>query len=232
MPTVKNRLPPLPELRARFIADFDAGTLTINPAYKGNLGRGKRGTHAGWVDSDGRIRVSVAGQPFPISRVLWTMHTGRDPGLNYVDHIDGNPLNNAIGNLRLVTPGENRMNSVHVSAAGSKGITMVWTRKGEPRYKVQVCRVVGKGEVGAKGSRDGNRRKTYHYGTYKTLDAAKARYAEVIKEWGMEDYTRSEYANPTPSDLPEALKALPDQCDDATLNAFVEYVGLTNGAAK
>jgi len=222
MPAVKNRLPPLPELRARFIPDYEAGTLTLNPDFKGNAGRSKRGERVGSRSPgrDGRVRVNIAGVLYPIARILWAMHSGRDPGQNYIDHIDGNPSNNTIHNLRSVTPGENRINSVASSNTGRKGVTVIYTKTGEPRYRVQICRVIGRGPVGEKGSRDGCRRKTYTFGHYKTLEEACARYAQIMADWGLTDFTRPEYMAP-----PKTLR-LPDQCDEQAFTDFAEFVGL------
>jgi len=190
MSNVKHRLPPLPVLRDRFIADFEKGTLTANPAYKGRRGNQKAGKPCGTSQADGRVKVGICGRQYPLARVLWKMHTGRDPGDLYVDHINGNVSDNRISNLRLVTPGENRMNSKTSSKSGFKGIYQYTTKKGELRYRVQVCRVTGRGPVGEKCSRDGLKRKTFTFGTYKTLREAVARYEEVKAEWGMEAFSR------------------------------------------
>ena len=42
---------------------------------------------------------------------VWAWHHGRFP--SQIDHIDGNPLNNRIGNLREVSTSENHCNMVH-----------------------------------------------------------------------------------------------------------------------
>ena len=224
MSLVKNPLPPVSELRKRFRADFETGQLFIHEDCPYDTGRtalgGKAGSYAG-----GRYRVCINGRLYPAPRILWALHTGRDPGPCVIDHIDGDTLNNSISNLRAVTPSENRMNCVHHSSSGSKGIHHYVTRKGEDRWNVQLCRVTGRGPVGEKGSRDGKTRKTYAFGTFRSLAEAKARYAEVVREWGLEGWTREQYLNPTSEVQPEALRNLPDQCDNATLDAFLDYVG-------
>lgn len=57
-------------------------------------------------------------------RVIWKMHTGADPE-KCIDHIDGNSLNNKLGNLRLANVSENLRNSRlrSDSSTGIKGIS-------------------------------------------------------------------------------------------------------------
>jgi hypothetical protein len=82
------------------------------------------------------------------------------------------------------------MNSRAASKSGHKGIYIIHNRKGEPRFRVQICRVTGTGPFGERGSRDGRCRRTFNYGVYTTLEEAKERYIEVVKDWGLEDMTR------------------------------------------
>jgi hypothetical protein len=210
MSNVKNRLPALPILRARFTADFENGLLISREDFKGRRGQQKGGRPAGSQNRQNRrYFVGINGKQYALSRVLWKMHTGRDPGALYVDHINGDVADNRISNLRLVTPGENRMNSKTAAKSGFKGIYSYVNAKGENRYRVQVCRVTGTGPVGEKGSRDGRVRKTFSYGTFKTLREAVAKYEQVKKEWGMEAFSR-----PVAPIVSVSLPALPDDPND------------------
>ncbi len=227
MSVVKHRLPALPALRERFIADFEKGVLLANPEYKGRRGRQTHNRPVGSVTVTGRTVVGINGRTYPIGRILWKMHTGRDPGSLYIDHINGDVTDNRIENLRAVTPGENRMNSRTHSKTGHKGIYEHINRSGEVVFRVQICRVIGTGPVGGKGSRDGRRRKTYCFGTYKTLEAAKAKYIEVIKSWGLEDMTRPKAITPIKT------VELPDDPNDLKPgdNWLNDYINEAAGAA-
>lgn len=65
------------------------------------------GTECGTL-SHGRITLRIKRKPYFVHRIIWKMFNGDEP--LYIDHIDGNPLNNDIHNLRSVTLGENQKN--------------------------------------------------------------------------------------------------------------------------
>ena len=70
-----------------------------NSRYAGTLaGRGVRGY---WD-------ITLLGRKWGVHRVIWVMHHGVWP--SYIDHIDGNPSNNLLDNLRSVTHRENLRN--------------------------------------------------------------------------------------------------------------------------
>lgn len=69
-------------------------------------------------------------------RVIWEMHNGPIPDGLYVDHIDGDSLNNKIENLRLATHRQNLCNRGPQSnnTTGFKGVH----RKKSGRYCAQI----------------------------------------------------------------------------------------------
>lgn len=49
-----------------------------------------------------------------VHRLVWMTFKGKIPDHLVVDHIDCDPYNNQLKNLRLVTPGENQINREHL----------------------------------------------------------------------------------------------------------------------
>lgn len=109
-----------------FVADFETGTLTwkVRPKHHFSTERGwkiantqRSGCVANlsWLKSDSYIceRVTVGGVHIPVHHVIWVMFYGELPekGRYEIDHIDRNPLNNSIRNLRKATRAENSQNT-------------------------------------------------------------------------------------------------------------------------
>lgn len=66
------------------------------------------GRKAGSIDSHGYMQVKIDGKLHLIHRLIWLMKTGFNA--ETIDHIDGNPLNNNIENLRDVPHSKNMRN--------------------------------------------------------------------------------------------------------------------------
>ena len=63
-------------------------------------------------------------------RYIWEMHHGQIPEGMFIDHIDGNSLNNRIGNLRCVTPSQNSHNLNNKLSTKTRGVYWSkWAKK-------------------------------------------------------------------------------------------------------
>ena len=67
------------------------------------------GDRAGSRNGNGYYHIRVNGSYTNTSRIIWKIVNGKDPD-QVIDHIDGNPANNRISNLRDVTQRENSLN--------------------------------------------------------------------------------------------------------------------------
>ena len=70
--------------------------------------------------NNGYRTARIKGKAWAVHRVIWAMHNGPLPGILEIDHIDGNPLNNRLENLRAVT---RQMNTQNLHRARKDSIT-------------------------------------------------------------------------------------------------------------
>jgi len=134
------------------VFDYKDGELF----WKVDRRKTKIGSKAGRTKSNGYCEVRLDGKLHGTHRLIFMMFHGYMPTL--IDHIDGNPSNNIIDNLRPSTYSENMWNSRRSknNTTGFKGVyldkrTNKWIAK---CYKYNKC---------------------YHIGSYKNIhDAANA----------------------------------------------------------
>lgn len=100
-------------------------------------------------------RLRIGKHLYMAHRVIWCMHTGTDPGLYEIDHINGNGLDNRLQNLRIVEPSVNRRN-------------LIRKRRNNIPTGVYWSERLGKYEVSAK--RNG---KQIHLGLFDNVASAK-----------------------------------------------------------
>ena len=95
----------------------------------------KVGSLAGHINKKSYCKIIIDGKSFFAHRLIFTMHTGLSPEM--VDHIDRNPLNNNIDNLRAATRSQNVVNSVlrKDSSSGVKGVS--WHKR-QKKWNVRI----------------------------------------------------------------------------------------------
>ena len=92
---------------------------------------------AGKITRNGYVRIGLNGKSYAAHRLAWLYVHDCHPE-NYIDHIDGNPLNNQIENLRLATNKQNQENQKQ-SVRNTTGFRGVTFNKRSNKYQAQVC---------------------------------------------------------------------------------------------
>ena len=103
--------------------------------WKVNRKRIKAGTEAGTIHSNGRKQVILNGKQYRVHRVIFAIYYGYLP--SEIDHIDGNPLNNKIENLREATRSLN-MKNTKIRKNNTSGIKGVYWNKILKKWSVQL----------------------------------------------------------------------------------------------
>ena len=85
----------------------------------------KAGDVAGSDTSQGYRRVTIGYKEIPLHRIVFCMHHGYVPEV--IDHINGNPKDNRIENLREATPSTNQHNKKigKNNTSGCKNVSLV-----------------------------------------------------------------------------------------------------------
>lgn len=96
----------------------------------------REGEPAGTVNAIGYLVISVNRVNYTAHRLAWLYHYGHMPDGN-IDHIDGNPLNNSISNLRIATHEQNSRN-VRMRPENKTGIVGVIYEEKYDRWKAFI----------------------------------------------------------------------------------------------
>jgi len=124
-----HNLPPLEELREY----FEYSILTGRLVWRKRSGkRGKPGTPAGWQGRRGYRIVRFKGKNYIHSRMVYYFMTGVYPELS-IDHIDRNPSNDCIWNLRTATVEE----QIHNRTLNCTGVRQVESGRYQMRIMIR-----------------------------------------------------------------------------------------------
>lgn len=113
------------------IFEYKDGAIFWKKARKGT----KAGDAAGYINKSGYLATQINGKRYKNHGIIYIMHYGN---IKYeIDHIDKNPLNNNIENLRDVTKSQNQWNKSK-SSNNSSGFKNVWLDKKTNKWAVSV----------------------------------------------------------------------------------------------
>ena len=85
--------------------DYNPTTGELSWKYKGH---GRKIGAIGTTNRRGYVNVMIHGRNYGVHRLAFYISTGREPAM--IDHIDRNPSNNKLSNLRECTSSENNRN--------------------------------------------------------------------------------------------------------------------------
>jgi hypothetical protein len=151
--------------RLRDLFEYANGKLF----WRVNRGRVHAGDEAGTIGQIGKMYVQVDKKKYLVHRVIWMLHNDDCP--EFIDHIDGNPLNNRIDNLRPATKSQNAMNrKMHRNnASGFKGVYQIPSKK----FAASIC-ISGKNK---------------YLGVFETPELAQNAYALAAQQY-FKEYAR------------------------------------------
>lgn len=167
-------LPDADVLRQLFTYDPETGEIRHASRHAGLFA-----TKHGWAIFQGRklagriatsrrnkyLCVSFCGTLYYAHRVAWKMHYGIEPTKHDLDHINGDPMDNRIVNLREASRSQNTMNTPvrSDSASGVRGVKWFAPSK---KYLAHI---------GVNGER-------FHLGLFDTIQEAQKAYVAAAQK--------------------------------------------------
>lgn len=98
----------------------------------------KVGDVVGTQHGNGYMKISVDGRQHYSHRLAWLYVHGDRP-VDHIDHIDGNPSNNRIANLRAASRSQNMQNQRKAHSDSASGLLGVCWDKRYKKWKAQIC---------------------------------------------------------------------------------------------
>ena len=99
--------------------------LTGQLVWVGSPRHGMNGKRAGYTRVDGYVIIKMDGSLYLAHRLVWLFVNGEWPKSG-IDHINGNPSDNRIANLREAAPNENHWNMrlFKTNTSGYRGVSL------------------------------------------------------------------------------------------------------------
>ena len=160
---------PTNELTAEYLRsilhyDQETGIFTRKVSTSNRV---KVGDVAGSPDGHGYLQITVQSRPYQAHRLAWLYMNGEWPKLN-IDHINRNPSDNRLVNLRDVTQKQNQQNASK-SSSNTSGHTGVYWNKQRSKWVAHIK----------------HNYKRIYLGYFTDIeDAITARKAGELKYWG------------------------------------------------
>jgi hypothetical protein len=127
----------LTQVQLKELLHYDPATGVFTNAQKrGRCHRAVPNSPAGYARKDKYLIIQLASKKYYAHHLAWLYGYGALPSAQ-VDHIDRNPANNRLANLRLVTRSENVHNSSpsRKNTSGYRGVT--WNGK-NGKWQAQI----------------------------------------------------------------------------------------------
>ena len=128
---------PIPKDIGDYVAYSEESSTGL--VWKADRGKLRAGQEAGTLNRKGYFQVRFKYCNYKSHRVAYFLNTGIDPEENQIDHIDGDPSNNKISNLRLATNKQNQDNKKK-SINNTSGVTGVsWCKTSKKHFAHIRC---------------------------------------------------------------------------------------------
>lgn len=116
--------------------DMFTATAGRSAHHQCNLFNSKHGgKEAGNKNSEGYICVKFQGRTLKVHRIIWKIVYGDEP--DCIDHINRNPSDNSLSNLRAVSQSVNSQNK-RVQSNNSSGVPGVYFSEGKWTAAIQI----------------------------------------------------------------------------------------------
>ena len=139
---------------------YEDGKLKRKVPVRNIPGQDFIGAVIGYRKKSGYFGAKVDNKFFFLHKLIWIFHNGKVPVGRLIDHIDRDPSNNSIENLRLSTDKENRLNTKEYTEKNLK----------HQRFSIKCTKDrLGVSRIGIRNRINGE---SFHYGYYATKEEA------------------------------------------------------------